>query len=135
MEEPIKYREGFVAVPTWTSIENPELDRLRNEAAFAELVCEMAHRVNGEHLATDDVIRATGVELRDMVRSLEDGHRFAAELADLRRDRETLRKIREVVNRPTVSQDNLSVYSMWCTALFEEIQQLVREQEQEKGDV
>lgn len=54
-------------------------------------------------------------------------------LAALRRDRETLRKIREVVNRPTVSQDNLSVYAMWCTALFEVIQRLVRE-EQEKGD-
>ena len=130
---PIKYRRGLIDVASivegtcMTGIEISELRRLQNEAAFAELVCEMAHRVNGEHLATDDVIRATGVELRDMVRSLEDGHRFAAELAELRR--------KGAFADEVIRLDNLNMnYAPFAYAVRERIANLVREQEQEKGD-
>ena len=55
-------------------------------------------------------------------------------LAALRRDRETLRKIREVVEYKGLHGGSMSFYATSCVNRFEEIQRLVREQEKEKGD-
>ena len=56
--------------------------------------------------------------------------RMLSELAALRRDRETLRKVMDVVERRDAHPD----YRVYCVSRFREIQRLVREQEKEKAN-